>query len=368
MKSFETDGVDRAAPVRAGEGLDLERLAGYLEREHPDLAGELAVEQFPSGYSNLTYLVTVQRDGEASVEMVVRRPPMGSRVKTAHDMGREYRVLAALQGIYAKAPRPLFHCQDPAVLGGPFYAMERRRGIILRGAGRALDGGLMRDIAESLVSTLVELHAVDYRAAGLGDFGRPEGYVARQVAGWAKRWDGSRTGSIREMDRVGRWLLGHQPAESAATLIHNDFKYDNLVLAANDPARVIAVLDWEMATLGDPLMDLGTTLGYWTDPDDAPALRELALSPTAWPGNLSRLEVAELYASLSGRDVEDLVFYYVFGLFKIAVIVQQIYFRFSRGLTEDPRFARLGDGVRALAVTAGQAVDCGRVDRLFRDR
>ena len=363
--------TDRAAPVRPGEALDLERLGDYLAREHPALAGELTVEQFPSGYSNLTYLVGVRRDDGETREMVLRRPPFGSRVASAHDMGREYRILSALEGLYPKAPRPLFHCADAEVIGAPFYAMERRRGLILRGGSpdTAPDPEVMRRVGEAFVETLAELHAVDYEAAGLAELGRPRGYVRRQVEGWSERWRRARVDDVEPMETAAAWLNDSLSARSgfreAASLVHNDFKYDNLVLSAEDPGRVDAVLDWEMATLGDPLMDLGTALGYWTDPDDDPALLALSLSPTTWPGNPSRREIATRYLEATGSEARELVFFYVFGLFKIAVILQQIYYRYRQGLTADPRFARLDEGVEALARTAARAIETGRIDRLY---
>ncbi len=356
------DGLDRPGVVRAGEELDLRALAAYLAEALPELDGPLEIEQFPSGFSNLTYLVRA-----GARELVLRRPPFGSKVRSAHDMGREFRVLSALEAVYRKVPRPLAYCDDPSVLGAPFYLMERVEGVILRPRmppERHPEPPEMGRIAAALVDTLAELHAVDYAAAGLGDLGRPDGYGRRQIDGWTRRWRAARTDEVPEMDGVAEWLDRRLPASESAALVHNDFKYDNLVLDRNDPGRVLAVLDWEMATLGDPLMDLGTTLGYWVDPDDPPALRALELSPTTVPGNLSRLEVAERYAVASGRDLGDLVFYYVFGLFKIAVIIQQIYYRYRRGHTNDPRFAGLIDGVRASASVALQAARLGRIDRL----
>ncbi len=360
---MSSQSLDRATSVRKGEELDLEALARFLDEALPGVEGTVELEQFPSGFSNLTYLI---RAGDR--ELVLRRPPFGSTVRSAHDMGREFRVLSALAEVYPKAPRPLAYCEDPAVLGAPFYLMQRVQGVILRPRlplDRYPPPAEMACIGAALVETLAELHAVDYEAAGLADLGHPEGYVGRQVAGWAKRYRRARTEDLAELERVAVWLAEHLPAESAAALIHNDFKYDNLVLDPSDRSRVIAVLDWEMATLGDPLMDLGTTLGYWVDPDDPPEIRALELSPTTVPGNPRRAEVAALYAERTGRDLGDLVFYYAYGLFKIAVIIQQIYYRYQGGHTTDPRFARLNEGVRACGLVADRAIQLGRIDRLF---
>ncbi|HSS49694.1 MAG TPA: phosphotransferase family protein [Thermoanaerobaculia bacterium] len=354
--------IDSTRAVRPGEEIDAAPLAAWLKERLPGVEGPIAVEQFPGGHSNLTYLLRF-----SDRELVLRRPPFGSKVKTAHDMGREYRVLSRLYTLYPKAPQALLHCDDPEVIGAPFYLMERMRGIILRQqkppAGIDLHPQRMRAISEAAVDGLAELHAVDYRAVGLDDLGHPEGYVARQVAGWSERWRRSRTDDIPELDRAAAWLADHQPAETGAALIHNDYKYDNLVLHPMELERIVAVLDWEMATVGDPLMDLGTSLGYWMDPDDAPALRLLPAGPTTLPGNLRRAEVVERYAA-TGRDVSNILFYYVFGLFKIAVIAQQIYFRYQQGLTKDERFAALIGAVRILGHTAAQAIDKGRIDRL----
>jgi aminoglycoside phosphotransferase (APT) family kinase protein len=358
--------LDAARPVRPGEEIDPDRLAAWLagHLEGFDLSAPLAIEQFPGGHSNLTYLV---RAGER--ELVLRRPPVGSKVKTAHDMGREYRILSRLPDLYPKAPRALAACDDPAVLGAPFYVMERVRGVILRSArlppGLDLPPERMRPLSEAAVDGLAELHAVDYRAAGLADFGRPEGYVGRQVTGWSERWGKARTDDVPDLDRAAAWLADHLPEERGEpALLHNDYKYDNLVLAPEDPTRIVAVLDWEMATLGDPLMDLGTSLGYWIDPDDPPEARHLPTGPTTQPGNLSRAEVVERYAQRTGRDVSDILFYYVYGVFKIAVIAQQIYYRYQQGLTKDERFAALLGAVRLLGWTAARAIERGRIDWL----
>ena len=362
--------------MRPGEDFNAGRLLDYLGAHLPDAdpngIGEddatLEIEQFPSGFSNLTYLLRLHRGDRPARELVLRRPPHGSEVKTAHDMGREFRILSKLYPIYRKVPEVFLYCEDPEVLGAPFYLMERLKGVVLRGGmseETAPPAPTMTAVATSLVDTLAELHALDYRAAGLGEAGRPEGYVERQVVGWGTRWEGSRIDAVPSLDRAARWLVEQAPRESGAALIHNDFKYDNLVLSPEDLSSVVGVLDWEMATVGDPMMDLGTSLGYWVDPGDPPALAELALSPTTLPGNPARVEIAELYARRSGRSLESLVFYYVYGLFKIAVIIQQIYLRYRRGLTDDARFVGLGKGVRAIGEMSERAIDLGRLDALF---
>ncbi|HVR11098.1 MAG TPA: phosphotransferase family protein [Thermoanaerobaculia bacterium] len=378
---------DRPRPVRPGEELPVGPLAAWLRDHLPGSAAPpaspaspaapaspsaaLTVEQYPGGHTNLTYLL--RWDGR---ELVLRRPPLGASVKTAHDMGREHRVLSRLAGRYPKAPRALAACDDPAIIGAPFFLMERIDGVILRGLRGLPAGGpvpppeRLRAVSEATVEALAELHAIDVAAAGLADLGRPAGYAARQVSGWTERWQRAATDPAPDVDRAAAWLADHLPRrppaeeEAAATLIHNDFKLDNLVLTA-DLGAVVAVLDWEMATVGDPLMDLGTSLGYWLDPGDGEALRLLPGGLTALPGNLSRIEVVERYCGRTGRDASEILFYYVFGLLKIAVIAQQIFYRYRRGLTRDERFASLGEGVRLLGRTAAQAIARRRIDRLW---
>jgi len=353
--------TDQAVPVRQGEALDAAQLRAYLHEHVPELDGPLTIAQFPGGYSNLTYLLHV---GER--ELVLRRPPFGANIKGGHDMGREYRILSSLQHVYPQVPRPLLYCDDPAVLGAPFYIMERVNGVILRNripAGLTLTPEQMHRICLALIDTLVELHRIDYTAAGLGELGKPAGYVARQVEGWLKRYDNARTDDIAGMEQAATWLQAHLPTNSESALIHNDFKYDNVVLDSAQLDRIVAVLDWEMATIGDPLTDLGTTLAYWMEPDDPAPLRQFGL--TSIPGNLDRQQVVERYAAQSGRDVSDMLFYYVYGLFKNGVIVQQIYARYHAGLTQDQRFAGLIQMVQAYGDLAMRALSRGRISQLY---
>ena len=349
--------IDDTRPVRDGEQLDGARLQDFLATYLPEAAQQaLAVEQFPHGHSNLTYLI---RSGDQ--EWVLRRPPFGNRVKTAHDMGREYRILSKLCHVYAPAPKPVLYCDDDNVLGAPFYLMERRKGVILRGSpprDRPIAPELVRRLCETLVDNMALLHALDYHAAGLDDLGKPQGYVERQVAGWTKRYQDARTDDVPDLERTMAWLAANRPAESTSpTLIHNDFKFDNLVLDPTDLTHVVAVLDWEMATLGDPLMDLGTTLAYWTEPDDPAPLHQFIVGPTTQPGALTRHELVDRYGATTGRDISNMLFCYVCGLFKVAVIAQQIYARYARGLTQDPRFANFNKVVAALGLGAVRAID-----------
>jgi aminoglycoside phosphotransferase (APT) family kinase protein len=357
------DFSDRSRGVREGEGLDGARLSEYLRGRLPGFGGELEIEQFPAGFSNLTYLLRA-----GGREFVLRRPPVGAKVKTAHDMAREFRILSHLRPVFPKVPRPVLFCEDESVVGVPFYLMERVRGVILRARapeGLSLTPEVMRGLSEAFVENLAEIHAVDYEAAGLGDLGRPEGYVRRQVEGWTKRYFNARTDDVPSIERLASWLDEHAPPDSErGALIHNDYKYDNVVLAPGDLSNILAVLDWEMATVGDPSMDFGTTLGYWVDADDPEEWRRFGFGLTTLPGSFSRREVLEYYERRTGRPLRDPVFYYAYGLLKIAVIVQQIYYRYRQGLTKDARFAGLGLLVGACGDLARRAVERGRIDRL----
>jgi aminoglycoside phosphotransferase (APT) family kinase protein len=301
-------------------------------------------------------------------ELVLRRPPIGAKIKTAHDMSREYRILSHLHPVYQKVPRPLLFCDDESVLGAPFYVMERVRGVILRAQkphGLDLSPELMRRLSETFVDNLAEIHGIDFEAAGLGELGSPQGYVRRQVEGWTKRYYNARTDEVASIESLADWLQQNLPADSdRPALIHNDYKYDNLVLAPDDLARVIAVLDWEMATIGDPLMDFGTSLGYWVEATDPEEWQRYGFGLTSLDGSFTRTALLEYYARRTGRRIDDPVFYFVYGLLKIAVIVQQIYFRYQKGLTRDPRFAQLGALVQACGVLGWRAIERRRVDGL----
>ena len=339
-------------PERAGEALPREALAAWLGTALPELGPLTAVAQFPGGFSNLTYLLTTAR-GEA----VLRRPPMGAPAGPAHDMPREARILGALALRGVPAPRPLAVCEDPAVLGASFYVMERVPGLILRGATPppTFTPATFAALSHAFVDALVAIHGATPADPAIACLGKPMGYVARQVEGWTERWQRARTDDVPAMEALAAWLAAAQPAEVGACLVHNDYKYDNLVLDPADPTRIVAVLDWEMATVGDPLLDVGTALGYWVEAGDHPAFRALGLGMTALPGNLTRAELWARYLARSGRASRPMAFYHAFGLFKIAVIAQQIYARYRKGLTTDARFARLGEAVTLLAAMGERA-------------
>ena len=336
---------DQAGMVRAGEELDLARLRPFL-LEHFGHSGPISVEQFPSGHSNLTYLVRMD-----DREVVLRRPPFGSKVRSAHDMGREYRVLSKLHTDYPLAPRALLYCDDLSILNAPFYLMEPIRGMIVRRdppPGVPFPPETARRLSEAFLDSLARLHGLDYAAIGLGDLGKPQGYLERQVKGWIERYHNSKTQDLPEVERISTWLTERMPAGHETTLVHNDYKYDNVVLDPDDATNIVGVLDWEMCTLGDPLTDLGTTLAYWADPQDPEELREIRSAPTTLPGTLTRAQLIERYAVATGRDTGDMSFYLTFARFKVAVIIQQIYYRYAQGLTQDARFAALPQRVHTL--------------------
>ena len=344
------DYQDRPTQVRAGEELDLARLEPFLRKHFPDAGYPLVVEQYPSGHSNLTYLL---RMGDS--EIVLRRPPFGSKVKTAHDMSREYRVLSKLHAAYPPAPQVLLYAEDESILGSPFYLMQPIHGIIIRKdppPGLPFREETARRLSESFVDNLAKLHALNYTAIGLGELGKPEGYIERQVHGWVDRYYGSQTHDLTEVAHLATWMRDHLPQASGASLIHNDYKYDNVVLASDDITKIVGVLDWEMTTIGDPLADLGTALAYWVDSTDPEELQRIRWCPSTYPGSMTRAQLVERYASRTGRDVSPIAFYLVFARFKLAVIVQQIYFRYHQGLTKDERFRSMPDAVRILLQTA----------------
>lgn len=350
--------LDGTKPVRKGEELDTVALARFLDAP----ADRIEVTQFPGGHSNLTYLVRLSRDG-GDRELVLRRPPFGNTVKTAHDMGREVRMLTRLQPHYDKAPRVVASTEDASILGAPFYLMERMRGVIIRRKmpdGVELSPALARSLTELVVDGLVELHAIDLAKHELLDLGKPEGFVERQVRGWSERYVAAQTDDIPDMPALAKWLAANLPVSRDVTIVHNDWKLDNLVLT-EDLSRIVGVLDWEMSTIGDPLMDVGTSLSYWVEDGDDELLKSFAFGPTAAPGALTRREFAARYGERSGRDVSNILFYVVFALFKTAVVAQQIYARYKKGLTTDERFASFIWGVRAIATQATRSLERGTI-------
>jgi aminoglycoside phosphotransferase (APT) family kinase protein len=343
--------IDQPTAPRNGESIDATAIEPFLRDTIPGLQGEMVIRQFPSGHSNLTYLITF-----GDRELVLRRPPFGTKARTAHDMGREYRILSALKDAYPYCPTPLAYTEDTDILGCSFYVMERIRGIIVRHefpAGLAGSPEKISALCRKLVQVHHQLHAIDYRRVGLENFGKPAGYVQRQVAGWSRRYRAARTPDAPDFENIMAWLEEKMPPDfSTPAIIHNDFKLDNVVLDKDDPGRIIGVLDWEMATVGDPLMDLGSSLAYWVQKGDPPEMQAVRFAPSDSPGALTRDELVSHYADLAGWEIDNYDFYYCFGLFRLAAIAQQIYYRFYHGQTKDKRFEAMIIGVNALEKAA----------------
>jgi aminoglycoside phosphotransferase (APT) family kinase protein len=346
--------IDQPAAVRQGEELDQVKLQTYLRGVLPGFEKEISIQQFPSGYSNLTYFI--QASGH---HYVLRRPPVGANIKSAHDMEREFLVLTKLKEAgYSKVPEAIHLCEDLDVMGCKFYLMKRVQGVILRNRlpkDVSISEDTFRSLSEATIDQLVYLHKLDLNTTGLDTLGKPDGYVARQVDGWTKRYTNSQTDDIASMNEVAEWMQQHQPTNSRTAFIHNDFKYDNLVLNPENLTEIKAVLDWEMATVGDPLMDLGTTLAYWAEAKDSDALKPFNL--TWMPGNFTRRDVVDYYQQKADEQIHDIVFYYAFGAFKIGVICQQIYQRYKLGVTKDPRFAMLIHVIKACGENARKAIE-----------
>jgi len=335
------------APIRPDERFNEGRVAAYLRKELPDIVGDAPItfEQFPGGKANLTYLARA-----GGTELVLRRPPLGPVAPGAHDMSREYRVLSVLHQAYPRAPRAHLLCEDPDVMGKPFFVMERRTGHVVRGEwpeGIGADDRFRRTVGENLVDALAELHLVDHEALGLSDLGRPDGFVGRQVAGWADRWNRAKDHEVPAMDEAARRLAAAVPEPQAAALLHNDFKLDNTMI--DERGAIVAVFDWDMSTTGDPLVDVGTTLAYWSGGGVASfaAADAVVLGDVIGPP-----DIVERYADATGFDLSGIDWYRALGLFRIAVIVQQIYIRWVRGQTRDDRFSRLGEIVPPMAAAA----------------
>jgi aminoglycoside phosphotransferase (APT) family kinase protein len=345
--------MDDTSTIRPGEQLAWNRVEAWLRERLPacgieglDLGEPMTAEQFPGGHSNLTYQV---RFGAS--ELVVRRPPLGPVAPTAHDMAREFRWLRAVHPVFPLAPRAYLLCEDPDIAGAVFYVMERRHGLIVRREEPpALDGhpDLRRRVSDALIRTLASLHAIDVSAPDLSRLGKPVGFVERQVRGWTDRWHRSRSDEVRDMDHLAAWLAEHPPPNPVRpAIVHGDFKLDNVMLDTSDLARIVGVFDWEMSALGDPLVDVGILLAYWA-PTSPPGLDALT-AVTDRPGWYTRDEIIARYAELSGRDVSAIRFYEIFALFKIAVVIQQIFYRYQVGQTSDTRFANFGERVAYLA-------------------
>ncbi len=353
-------GSAEVAPVRAGEELDPARVEAWLREHLPGLPSPLAILQFPGGHANLTYLLRFGAPGSPALrELVLRRPPRGPLAPGSHDMAREYKVLSRLWRHYDRAPRAHLFCADDRAAGAPCFVMEYRPGVVLRRAipdSMRQHADLGRRVSFALVDALADLHAVDYRAAGLEDLGRPEGFAERQLAGWAKRWELAVERELPAFEEVRAALGASLPPAQAPGLIHNDPKLDNCQFDPANPDRVQSVFDWDMCTLGDPLFDMGTLLAYWGEPGDR-GERQTQLVTALDTECPSRAELAERYAARRGVSLRDLAWYEAFGLWKSAVVLQQLYIRWKRGQTQDARFAGLERVVPQLVRAAGRVLE-----------
>ena len=346
---------DETIAIRTGETFDVERVEQYLRSTLPELApleGTLTVRQFPSGASNLTYLLQL-----GTWEGVLRRPPFGPIPPKAHDMQRESNLLRKIHPVFPLAPQPYVFCSDLSIMDVPFYVMERRRGVVLNDklppdVTPTVEIG--RGISLTTVETLAQLHSIDWQREGLSELGYPEGFLQRQVHGWIERYTRAQTDDYPEVEPLTRWLASHIPSSPAPSLIHNDFKLNNMLFSADDVTKATAVLDWEMATIGDPLYDLAASLCYWIQADDPPEMHAILPTITVLPGFITRQEFIERYAQKSGRDISSMHFYMTLAYFKLAGILQQIYARWKRGQTQDPRFAVFGERVHLLIQHAAQ--------------
>ena len=330
--------ADQTIQAREGEELDAAVIARYLKPHLPHLTGEPKIRQFPGGASNLTYLLSYPEQ-----DLVLRRPPLGKKAKSAHDMGREFLILNRLNDGFPYCPKAYVHCTDPSVIGDEFYVMQRVEGTILRSdipAELNLTAEKTKALCESFIDKMVELHQVDYEACGLAELGKPEGYVERQISGWSDRYEKALTPDAPLWTDVKAWLNEKMPADHPKPgIIHNDYRFDNVILDPDNPMQIIGVLDWEMATIGDPLMDLGNTLAYWIEAADPAPVQMMRRQPSNAPGMLTRQEFVDYYAKKAGIEIPNFDFYYTYGLFRLAGIVQQIYYRFYHGQTKDKRFA-----------------------------
>lgn len=351
--------LDDTIPVRPDELFDEQRVEMFLRGRIPGSENALKVRQFGGGKANLTYLLDY-----GTHQYVLRRPPLGPVAAAAHDMGREFKVLSRLYEAFPLAPRAFLFCEDTELIGSPFFVMERREGVVVRGRIPDIYAAYPdapRRMSEALVDVLAQFHAVDYKAAGLSDLGEPNGFIARQIEGWYKRWHKAKNEAVPAMDAVYEWLKGNQPPTVYFSLVHNDFKLDNVMLERDDPGKIVAVFDWDMCTLGDPLSDLGTLLCYWTEPDDPPMFQAVSMMPTGKLGFLRRDELVERYVERCGRDVSHIQFYHALGLYRLTVIIAQIYIRYVHGQTQDHRFAAMGQMIPLMAQAALDVIAKGRL-------
>jgi aminoglycoside phosphotransferase (APT) family kinase protein len=349
--------IDEIIDVRTDEGLNVDRLAAYLEDRLENARGPLTLRQFAGGHANLTYLLSYPAG-----DYVLRRPPLGPVAPGSHDMSREFSVLSRLWQAFPPAPRAHLLCDDQSVIGSPFFVMERKRGVVVRNAvpeqfGGGKDVEANRKLSDVVIDTLGDFHAVDPATCGLESLGRPDGFLDRQVDGWRDRWRHARHEDNPTAERVADWIVNHKPNQQTPTLVHNDWRLDNMAVADDDPGKCVAVFDWDMCTRGDPLADVGTLMAVWYDEGEIPAT--LNPMPTSAPGFMNRAEAVERYGVRTGRDLRGFGWYLVFGTWKLAIVLQQIFIRWQRGQTRDERFAEMGDGAARLFDLAAERIPSG---------
>lgn len=360
MSAQDQHGGNPTIDIRQGESLDVAAVDNALKASVKGLSGEPVVRQYPSGASNLTYALDYP-----DRSLVLRRPPFGKTPKSGHDMFREYRIMRDLKPVFSTVPDVLFYTDDETIIGAEFYVMDKVNGHIIHndipknwGWGEAQT----RKLCENFFQNLVDLHNVDYKAAGLSDFGRPDGYVQRQILGWNRRFEKSWTDDIEKFEDVQQWLVDNMPKrETGVSILHGDYRIDNCILSQADPTQIDAILDWEISALGDPLMDLGNTLSYWIEAGDPATMQMMVRQPSTAKGMMTRQDILNFYAERTGADVSNFQFYYVYGLWRLAVIIQQIYARYKRGFTQDERFKAYGMMTTGLGQLSRHKIQTGKL-------
>lgn len=349
-----------ALDVRKGDEFDVAAVDAALKVKIDGLSGTPKVKQYPSGASNLTYALAYP-----GREMVLRRPPMGTKPKSGHDMWREYRIMRDLQPVFPYVPEVLYYTDDESIIGAEFYVMDKVEGpLIHKDIPKEWEWSEAQTakLGDTFIQRLVDLHKVDFKAAGLSDFGKPEGYIERQILGWNKRFEKAWTDDVEKFDDVRQWLNDNRPnTETGHAIVHGDFRIDNCILNVDDPTKISAILDWEISALGDPMMDLGNTLAYWIEADDPPYMQLLVRQPSSAKGMPSRMDFAKVYADHTGADISNIHFYYTYGVFRLAVIIQQIYYRYYHKQTDNPRFKSYGQMTNLLGQLARATIAAGKI-------
>lgn len=345
--------IDTPKKVRQEDNLDKHKLSVYLSThlEEFHVQDKLQIQQFPGGASNLTYLIK-WRDKQA----ILRTAPRGANIKGAHDMGREFKVLNTLENCFSYSPRALLYCGDNEIIGRPYYLMQKVTGIIARKSfPMPVNPELAQILCKDLIDVHVAMHNIDIEQTGLSNLGKGEGYIQRQISGWNNRYNNALVdGSLPATDLM-QWLETNQPNDTETCLIHNDYKFDNVVISAEEPHKIISVLDWEMTTIGSPLMDLGCSLAYWIEKNDPPEMQAIRMMPTQIDGMMTRQQIIEYYAKKRNLNIDEFQYFYVFGLFRLAVIVQQIYKRYALGKTSNPAFKNFGE-IAKILITKAESV------------